>query len=301
MKMPALLHPAMPVPAANHILFPLLLRTLHLNAFAYTLLGVVMVFLQAIYINFIAEKHKLFHKAGYYPAFMYILFTSLYPAFNYFSEPLIINWLVLIAVDMMLSFPKTLHPGKQLFNAGFAICLPALVQFPAVVFFLLLLIAVLLLRSYRGSEMIVALLGYLTPVYFFIGLLYLTDHLGMWRNIIELGFDIHQLSSSRIYLAGTITGAVFFLLAGFVAFQQLHGRMTIYIRRSWWMIISYLAVAVLATILAVSPVHAEWILALPPLSLLSAQVFYMENPKRLSIFMFYFSLALLIFSLITFK
>lgn len=301
MKMPALLHPVMPVPAVNHVIFLLLLRYLHLSAFAYTLLSIVMVFLQAIYINFIAEKHKLFHKAGYYPAFMYILLTSLYPAFNYFSEPLFINWLVLIAFDIMLSFPKTLHPGKQLFNAGFAICLPALVQFPAVGFFLLLLIAILLLRSYRNSEMIVALLGYLTPVYFFAGLLYLTDSLGVLKNMAELGFDVHQISSSRIYLAGTITGAAFFLLVGLVAFQQLNSRMTIYIQRSWWMIISYLAVAVLVTLFAVSSVHAEWVLVLPPLSLISAQAFYMENPKRLSIFMFYFSLALLIFSLITFK
>lgn len=301
MKMPALLHPVMPMPAANHVVFPLLLRFLHISAFAYTLAAIVMIFLQAVYLNFITEKHKLFHKTGYYPAFMYVLLTSLYPAFNYFSEPLFINWLVLIAIDVMLSFPKTLHPAKQLFNAGFAICLPALIQFSAVGFFLLLLISVLLLRSYRNSEMIVALLGYLSPVYFFIGLLYLTDSLDVLKSMIEIDFDVHRISSSRIYLAGTISGAVLFLLVGFVAFRQLNSRMTIYIRRSWWMIFGYLAVAVPVTLFAVSSVHAEWLLTLPPLSLIAAQVFYMENPKRLSIFMFYFSLTLLIFSLITFK
>src|SRR5690606_21208200 len=143
MKMPALLHPVMPIPYENHIVFPLLLRMLHFSAFGYTLLAIVLIFLQALYLNFIAEKHKLFQKAGYYPAFMYVLFTSLYPAFNYFSEPLFINCLMLIGIDVLLSFPKTLHPGKQLFNAGFVLCLPALIQFPAIGFFLLLLIALL--------------------------------------------------------------------------------------------------------------------------------------------------------------
>ncbi len=301
MKMPALLHPVMPIPYENHIVFPLLLRMLHFSAFGYTLLAIVLIFLQALYLNFIAEKHKLFQKAGYYPAFMYVLFTSLYPAFNYFSEPLFINCLMLIGIDVLLSFPKTLHPGKQLFNAGFVLCLPALIQFPAIGFFLLLLIALLLLRSYRNSEMLVAWMGYLTPVYFFIGLLYLTDRLDALRNVVELGFDVHRLSSSRIYLAGTVSGAAIFLLVGFIAFQQFSGRMTIYIRRSWWLIFCYLAVAILVTLVAVSSVHAQWVLALPPLSLIATQVFFMENPKRLSSFMFYFSLALLIFSLITFK
>ena len=301
MKMQALLHPAMPVAIEDHIIFQWILRTLSFSAFAYTLLAVILVFLQAIYINFIAEKHKLFAKSGYYPAFMFLLFSSLYPAFNYFSEPLLINWFVLIAIDIMLSFPKTLRPNRQLFNAGFVICLPALLQFPALGFFLLLLTAFLLLRSYRHSEMVVTLLGYLTPVYFFAGILYLIDRIDVLKNSVGISYGIPQLSSSRIYLVGTIGGLAVFLLLGLFAFQQLSGRMTIYIKRSWVMVFCYLAVGVLVSMLAVSAVHAEWILVLPPLSLIAAQIFSMENPRRLSIFMFYFSLALLIFSLITIK
>lgn len=301
MKMQALLHPVMPVSAPNHLLFESLLSFLKFGAFSYTVLAIIFVFLQAIYINLITEKHKLFTKTSYYPAFMYVLLTSLYPAFNYFSEPLLINWFVIGSIDVMLGLHRTLQPRKQLFNAGFIICLPALIQFPAIGFFILLITAVLLLRSYRHDEMMVSVLGYLTPIYFFIAVLYLIDQTPILKNFVELGFDIHRLSASRIYLIGSIAGVSLLLIVGLMALQQANSRMTIYIRRSWVIIFCYLVIAILVTLFAVSTVHAEWLLMLPPLSLIAAQAFFMENPKRMSIFMFYFSLALLIFSQITFK
>lgn len=301
MKWQALSQAVIPETLSNHLLFGSLLKLLPLSAFAFTLLGILMVVLQALYLNFIAIKHKLFNQATYYPAFMYVLLTSLYPAFNFFSEPLLINWFVIMAIDVMLGFPKTLHPNKQIFNAGFLICIPLLIQFPTIGFFLLLLLAWLLLRSFRSAELVVLLSGYLLPVYFFVCVLYLIDQTGILKNIVEVGFDFHPLSSRKIYLAGTITGAGILLLTGFFAFQQLNSRMLIYVRRSWVLMFIYLAISVGVTMIAISAIHAEWVLVLPPLSLIASLPFFMENKRRLSTFMFYFSLAVLIFSQITFK
>jgi hypothetical protein len=301
MKLQALSHPVMPQAFPHHLVFASLLHFLQFSAFGYTILAVILTFLQAIYVNFICEKHKLFHKTGYYTAFVYLVLSSLYPAFSYFSEPLLINWFVLIALDVMLSFSKTLEPQKQLFNAGFFICIPVLLQFPAIGFFVLLLVALLLLRSYRVGEMVVALLGYFTPVYFFVGMLYLIDKTSFLKSVIEIGFDMHLLSASRIYLTGTTSAVLLMVITGLYAFQQSSIRMTIYVRRSWFLIFCYLAIAIMVTMLAVSAVHAEWVLVVPPLSLIISQVLYIENNRRLSTFMFYFSLALLIFAQITFK
>lgn len=301
MKWQALSHAVMPVAFPNHFLFAGILKLLPLGAFAYTVLGILMVVSQSLYINFICAKHKLFNQITYYPAFMYVLLTSLYPAFNYFSEPLLINWFVLMALDVMLGFPKTLQPTKQLFNAGFLMCIPLLIQFPAAGFLLLALTAMLLLRSYRSSELVVLMLGYLTPVYFFIGILYLIDQTDVLKKIVEIGFDAHKISSSKKYLVGTISGAGILLLTGLFSFQQLNSRMLIYVRRSWALLFIYLIIAVGITLIAISAVHAEWILLLPPLSMIASLPFFMENNRRLSTFIFYFSLALLIFSQITFK
>src|SRR5690242_14197763 len=128
MKLQALSNPVLPELPENHLIFTSLFKGLHFGIFSYTILSMIMVFLQALYINYIGERHKLFHKTGYYTAFTYVLLTSLYPPFNYFSEPLLINWFVLGALDVMLSFPKTLQPRKQLFNAGFLMCIPVLIQ-----------------------------------------------------------------------------------------------------------------------------------------------------------------------------
>lgn len=301
MKQQALLHPVMPIALPNHLIFESILKLLPLSAMGYTMIAVIMVFLQAIYLNYIAERHKLFGKPGSFVALMYITLTSLYPAFNYFSEPLLINWFVILAIDIMLSFPKTLQPNKKLFNAGFAISIPAILQAPALGFICLLIFGYLLLRSYRSKELVVAVLGYLTPFYFLAVILYLIDHLSFFTHLPELGFDMHLLSASRIYLAGTLMGVLMLLIAGSYAFQLSSPRMTIYVRRSWFLIYIYLIIAIAVTLLAVSALRAEWLLVLPALSLIVAQVFYMENNRRLSNFIFYFSLALLIFSQITYK
>jgi len=301
MKLQALSHPVMPVAFPNHLIFTSLINYFHFSAFTYTLIAVLMIVLQALYLNMITERHKLQNKVTYYPAFMYVLLTSLYPAFNYFSEPLLINWFLLLALDIMLSFPKTLYPRKQIFNAGFAISVPFIIQFPAIGFVVLALVALFLLRSYSTSELVVLLLGYLTPVYFFLGILYLFDKLTPAKFLPEIGFDLHALSASRIYLAGTIAGVGMMLLTGSYALQQLNSKMIIYVRRSWILIFCYLLIAATVTLFAVSAVHAEWILILPPVCLIASCVYFQENNKRLSTFMFYFSLALLIFSQITFK
>lgn len=303
MKLQALLHPVPPEALPDHILFSVLLQMLDKilqgNAFGYTLLTVVVLLSQALYINFISVRYKLFAKNTYFPAFGYLLVTSLNPAFNYFSEPLLINWLVLIAFNFMLRFSQAPKPRKQIFNAGFVICLPVLFQFPAVVFVLLFFCALLFLRSFHIGEWVVGIMGYLTPVYFFAGVLFLVDELPVLLKGVGIGFSLPRNLNDAVYFTGAILGLAILLIAGSFSLQQQIGKMTIYIRRSWGLIYTYLIISVLATIIAVSAVNAEWLIAAPALSLIIANSFNNDKTKRFSNFTFYFSLLLLIFCQLT--
>lgn len=298
-KFQALSHPVAPVFLPDHLIFETIVHYLDFlfkgSAFGYTILTVVILFTQALYINYISVKHKLFLNQNYFPAFTYILITSFAPAYNYFSEPLLINWLVLIAINTMLSFNQSTQPRKQIFNAGFMVCLPVLLQFSSIGFIFLLIFALVLLRSFNLSEYVVAAMGYFTPIYFFAVILFLGDNLPLLFRNYHIGFSVPIHNIRPVYLVGTSIGIIILLIIGSYTLQQQITKMTIYIRRSWGVIYVYLLLSVIVTLIAVSAVNAEWLLIMPALSFIIANAFCIEKSKRFSNFTFYFSLLLLIF------
>jgi hypothetical protein len=299
MKLPALSHPVAPIPLPNHIVFASLLKLLnnilHGSASGYTFLAIIILVLEALYFNHITVKHKLFMTQTYLPAFTFLLLTSLYPAFNYFSEPLLINGLMLIAFDIMLSFAHSSQPRKQIFNAGFVVCLPALLQFPALAFFFLLLFALIFLRPFNIGEWVVGFMGYFTPIYFFAVILFLVDKLPVLYQIPRLSLSLPKHVENPLYVGGTIGGLVLLVILGSFALQQQMSRLTINIRRSWGLVYIFLVISLGFGLIAVSSVHAEWLVVMPSLSFLVAHSFYHEKTKRFSNFAFLFSLALFAF------
>jgi hypothetical protein len=173
--------------------------------------------------------------------------------------------------------------------------MPALFQFPALGFFVLFMFALIFLRPFNIGEWVVGLMGYLTPIYFFIVILFLVDKLPVLLKIARLRLSIPKHMENPVYMAGAITGLAILAIAGSFALQQYMSRLTIYIRRSWGLIYIYLVVAAGLAFIAVSSVNAEWSLILPPLSFIIAHSFYLEKTKRFSNFAFYFSMVLLVF------
>lgn len=224
MKLQALSAPAVPVALPDHVVFTAILNGLNKvlggSAFGYTMLAIVLLLLQALYLNLITIKHKLAAKSTYLPAFTYLLLTSIYPPFNYFSEPLLINFFTLAAVDIMLSFSQTNQPRKQIFNAGFILCLPAIIQFPALGFVLLFILALIFLRSFNIGEWTVGGLGYLTPIYFFAAILFLIDHFPVITKIPQIGFAFPKQFNYPVYRTGVLSGLVILLIAGSYTLQQ---------------------------------------------------------------------------------
>ena len=88
LKLNVLLHPIAPMPIQGYLVYNTLLSGINVvldgNAFGYTLITVVMLFTQALYINNIAVSYKLFNRPTYITAAVFLLLTSLYPAVQLF-------------------------------------------------------------------------------------------------------------------------------------------------------------------------------------------------------------------------
>lgn len=269
---------------------------LHWGPFAFTLAALIQIFIQALYLNFIASKHKLFSHSSIFPALTYIMLTSLAPNLNYFSEALLINWLVLWGIDICMDFAQTLEPRKKIFNAGMVLGIPLLIQYEAASTLLLLGVGLLLLRTFQPAEWFTGLLGFITPLYFLTGILFLVDNLSLFTIYFSHPPVAEYRALSKTYWIMTLGGTGLLFSIGFYRFQQQTQRMVIYTRRKWLLILCYIIWSAIFLILS----KQAWILLFPGLSLLIAQSYYMEKTKWFRTFIFLFSCVLVIFSQIAF-
>jgi hypothetical protein len=304
-KFPVLLHPIAPDPVAGHFLFNYIIKGLFFvfrhGSFAYTFLAIVILFLQSLYLKGITTRHKLFPRYTYIPSFVYLLLTSVYPPFNGFNETLLVNWFLLGAMDIMFGFTQTNQPRKLIYNASFLLSVAALFQFTMFAFFLLLLVGMVMFRSFNLGEWSVAIMGYVTPCYFLASILFLSDKFGLYKEWPHIGFSLTSNIASPFYLILTLAGILILLTCGLYAMQQNVAMSNIYIRRDWIAVSFYLIISVFVAVLTDPGIKTAWLIAMPALSIIISHALLLEKNKRFSNFIFYFSLVFLIFCLLANK
>lgn len=296
-----MLHPVAPEPVAGHFLFNYILKGLDVvfrhGAFAYTMLAIVIIYIQSIYLKSIASRHKLFPRSTYIPSFVFLLLTSIYLPFSTFSETLVVNWLLLGAVDVMFGFTQTTQPRKLIYNASFLLSMAALFQFTMLAFFFLLLVGMVLFRPFNLGEWSVAMMGYTTPFYFLACILFLVDRFGVLAQLPHIGFSLSTHVTSIFYIITMIAGILILLASGVYAMQLNVAMSNIYIRRDWIALSFYLMISVFVAILTDEAVRTAWMITMPGLSIIISHALLLEKNRRFSNFIFYFSLFYLVFCL----
>lgn len=296
---PVLFNPQLPQIPEQDFLYRIITNFLNViffgSAFAFTLFSIVLLILQALYLNAVANKHKLFTSNTYLVAFVYISFTSLYMHFGIFSQPLLLNWIIILLIDYMLQLAQAQKPRKLIYNAGFVVGVGALLIFPALFYVLLLIVSISLLRNFNPVEMVVALLGVLTPIYFAAGLLYLFDAFHWLLEWLRLGFNLPRRIENPVYVITMFAGVLLLFAMGVYTLQRQMSRAGVFVRRGWTSMAVCLFVSIISAMLTDYEVKAGWLLTMPVLSLVSANAYNNEKNKAFSNFAFYFTLLLVIF------
>lgn len=298
-KLQALIHPIAPVELPHNLVYDFCVHALGTvlghSSFGFTMLTVVLLFGQGIYLTSITARHRLFLKPSYLPAFAYISLTAILPAFNYFSPQLIVNWLLLLVFDIFLHFTQPQNPRKYIFNAGFLLALAALVQFSAIGYLLFFIIALLILRPFNPGEWVVAFLGYFTPVYFLAGILYLANKLSLLRHLPDIGISLPKQMPHPLYQVGVIISLLLLLASGGYVLNDIRARQAISVRRGWTCIVIWLIVSLLVGIFTPAGHPAAWLVIMPPLSLIAAQPLTLEKSRRFSNFIFLLFIAIIFY------
>jgi hypothetical protein len=181
-----------------------------LPVFVQALIAVLLVSAEAIYLNMILNKYEVVFKTSFLPALMYVLLMSFAMPVIFLHRIIIVNVLMIIALNRTFSIFKNDATASPIFDSCFLIAVASLIYFPAVVFLLLFFIALLILRPFHKRDWMIALTGFALP-YFFLGVYF------FWNDSFQKFSEfIFSKTKLNVFEPGFIIQNPFLILLSFL-------------------------------------------------------------------------------------
>ncbi|MCG8329852.1 MAG: hypothetical protein MI974_19305 [Chitinophagales bacterium] len=133
--------------------------------------AMVLLLIQAFYINFLISEHRLADEISLFPGLFYILISSALPEFNYLSPTLMANTFFIIAFGEVLATYKKVQAADRIYNTGFWIGVASLFYPSYIVLLIFVFAGLSLLRAFKFKERLMVTSGILTP-YIILGAYY---------------------------------------------------------------------------------------------------------------------------------
>lgn len=243
------------------------------NAVLFSVLAYLLLFTQATHLNKIVNDQRLMPRSNYLAGMSYLLITSFFPEWSQFSAGLLVNTLLIWAAVKMMALYNTQTPKTQLLNTGILVGLASFLFFPAAAFVLLVFFAMLLMRPFRVSEWVIALMGILTPYYFLFIALFLTKNWQPELYMPHISFTMMYFRPS-LWVAASISLMVVPFLAGGYFVQHNLGKMLIQTRKGWSLLLFYLLVSSFIPFINSSQGFINWVLCTVPFAFFHAAAYF---------------------------
>jgi hypothetical protein len=297
LKLPMFLHPKIPQEQlVDGFLYKALLKWLQpIGSGApviYPLIAYLLLYTQAVSFNKLVNDLRLMQKPNYLTGMSYLLVTSLFTEWNMLSAPLIINTLLIWVWARMSGLYNDANPKRSLFNIGIAIGLSTFFYFPSLAFLALVIFGLAIIRPFKLSEWLIALLGIVTPYYFLLAWAFLTDRWKTYRlpGIAVTSPKFNQTTWSLVAIIVVLATCV----AGFFYIQQNFRRQLIQARKSWNLVFLYLVVAVFVPFINATHTFEYWILSAVPLSALLGAAFLYPTKRMIPLVLHWVMVAFVI-------
>lgn len=268
-------------PDDDHFLYKWLigfLEPLHLWPGVYSLIAFLLLYSQALLLNRVCNAQKMMARPNYLVAMSYMLITSLFPDWNYFSAPLLINSLLIWLFYRMNTLYNASKPGSVVFNAGLIMGFITLLYQPAIVFVFFLMLAVFIVRPFRIKEWLIGLLGVTAP-YYFIGLvLYLTNQWDWKKLQPDISFSLPPMPDSLFVTISLALLVLPFIIGGFFVQNNL-SKMFIQVRKSWSLLLVCLVTSTLIIVINGGVNYVNWSLCAVPLAVFHGAAYFYPQGK----------------------
>jgi len=194
----------------------------------------LIVFIQALMVNFLVNHYNLLGKPTFLPALMYITVSGLFTPFLVLSPPLLCNFLVIWMLFKLFSFYKTNDAKSPAYDLGMIVAIGSLIYLPFNYMILAVWAALILFRPFNWREWVAGIVGYIT-IFFFLGVYYylndiLPDLYSTWDPL-ATKFPDRLLIHYYNYLV--LIPVILILVLCFFKLQQNFFRSYVHVRKSF--------------------------------------------------------------------
>lgn len=297
-KLPMFLHPHIVTGREEDgILFKKITEALEpagkANPILYPLLAFSLLFLQAVTLTRFINTQRMLNRPTYFPAMAYLLITSLFAEWNYFSAPLIVNTILLFVLSSLFKIYNQPNAKGTIFNIGLALGIATFIFFPSLTFILWILLALAVMRPFRINEWVLCIVGITTPFYFYAIYLFI---IGAWSWEAFLPhFSIHLPSVKQsAWLAGSAFLLAIPFLAGGYYVQDSLRRILIQVRKGWSLLLLYLLGAIFVPFVNNSDTFENWVMAAIPFAAFHACTYLYAPARILPLLLFWVTVAFIL-------
>ena len=269
------------------------------NGFAGAALAFLLVYSQALMVNSLVNEQRMTSRQSYLPAMAYLLITSLLPEWMYLSASLVSSTLIIWAFIKLFRLYNVASAYASIYNIGLIVGISSFIFFPSSAFILCLLFGIMVLRPFQFNELILLLVGLITPYYFYAVYLYLTDGFVYANLLPKFVFRVPGFKSTGVFI-GVIISLVLPFIIGIYQVQTHLRKMVIQVRKNWVILLLYLILAMLIPFINNASLLDNWVLALPAFAAFHCCAYLYPKKNTIGIDIIFFNSRFYTFSAIWF-
>jgi len=197
-------------------------------------LAAVLVFIQALLLNYLINHYNLLSKPTFLPALMYVTISGLFTPFLVLSAPLICNFLVIWMLFKLFDLYKGEDAKSNVFDLGMIVAVGTLIYFPFIYLFLVIWIALIIFKPFNWREWVAGMLGYGTIFFFLAVFYYLHDKFNQFYDIwLPLGTKFPNRISINYYNYLVLIPVIIILVFSFLKLRQNFFKSYVQVRKSF--------------------------------------------------------------------
>ena len=264
------------------------------NAIFCALLAFLLLYIQAIMVNYMVNEYRLLNKQTYLPGMAYLLLTSLLPEWNYLSSPLVTCTFIVWILIKLFNLYNISSARGQIYNTGLLLGISSYFYFPSASFLLCIILGLVILKPFRFNEVVLLVIGTLTPYYFIASYLFLKGQLSFATFFPHVSFEVPEIRSTLWLALSILLLAVPFLIGGFFIQRHLH-KMLIQVRKTWSLLLLFLLLAFFVPFVNSDSSFSNWILLAVPFACFHASTYFFPARKAFPNVLFFVTVGYVLY------
>jgi len=224
--------PQVTIKATDGFIYYVLGPLANADTYFASLFYVFIIFVLALQLNFILNSLHMFPRPSFTPALAFVLFSALLPSFNDISSALFTCNFVIWILYHACKLYAAPNAKTSIFNLGMLAGLSVVLYYPSLPLILIVIIALAIIRPFRLNEWFVLFFGIITPAYFLVIYLFLSDKLSL-LPLPQPIFDLVKLPLQPFFIITSLGVAALTIVWGMFSIKNSRGNVLIQVRKSW--------------------------------------------------------------------